>query len=188
MLTHSVKIVFGTPYPLTDFSKNREQVLILDLITSTPHSILRQIRRNPFYLPVLNKHFPTNTHRFPFNRNHRTIPRRLSDNSARSEDGRKSKLHGCSSSCRAGQPILGPPSRVMLEAPNSCPVKLQEKLSLSRLISRLGSSSGIDRAIRLRLVTSTGYLVSQALASKELNVVVRNRHSKFLCMVSINKK
>ena len=57
--------------------ENRGRVLILDLIISNIHLILllRQIRRSSFYLPALNKHFPTNTHRFPLNRNHRTIPK-----------------------------------------------------------------------------------------------------------------
>ena len=35
--------------------------------------------------------------------------------------------------------------------------------------------------------SSAVFLVSQALAFKELHVVVRNRHSKSLCVVDMNK-
>lgn len=43
--------------------------LVAGLTASNLHLKPCQIRRSPFHLPILNKHFPTNTYKFPLNRN-----------------------------------------------------------------------------------------------------------------------
>ena len=45
--------------------RKRELVLILDLIISNLHLILRHTLGSPFYLPVLNKRLFSNTYQFP---------------------------------------------------------------------------------------------------------------------------